>query len=398
MTRDRKAVLVLAVCQLLFGTSRSLLISTAPLIAYTIAVHKELATLPHAMVIVGTALLTLPASLIMHRLGRRDGFLIGTVLGAAGGAVCIYAILNASFWFFTLGTLLYGSFAGFAQHYRFAAADVADIDFRPKAISLVLASGVIAAFAGPETAKFAKDLFGAAPFVGSYAALIAIMLGSAATLMLLDIPKPTQAEREGPRRPMAEIMRQPVFIAAALAATLGQAVMNFLMTATPIAMTQASHSFADTALVIEWHVFGMFAPGFFTGNLIRRFGEIRIIMAGLFLELVCIGVALSGTQVFDFWLSMLLLGVGWNFAFTGGTSLMTSAYRNVAERAKTQGAMNLIIYGFVACVSLSSGAFVHYLGWAWVNYLALPLLAVAVAVTLWYAAAARRMQPAGGAE
>lgn len=396
MQRDRKAVLVLSVCQLLFGTSRSLLIATAPLIAYTIAEHKELATLPHAMVIVGTALLTLPASLAMHRLGRRDGFLIGTLLGAIGGAVCIWAILEASFWLFTLGTLLYGSFAGFAQHYRFAAADAAADAFKPKAISLVLASGVVAAFAGPETAKLGKDLLSGTPFVGSYACMIVLMLASAVTLMFLDIPKPSRKELEGPRRPMAEIMRQPVFIAAALAATLGQAVMNFLMTAAPIAMTQASHQFADTALVIEWHVFGMFAPGFFTGSLIRRFGEIRVIAAGLFLELVCIGVALSGTAVFEFWLSMLLLGVGWNFAFTGGTSLMTSAYRNVAERGKTQGAMNFIIYGFVACVSLSSGAFVHYLGWQWVNILALPLLAIAVAATLWYATVARGLQPASG--
>ena len=396
MQRDRKAVLVLSVCQLLFGTSRSLLISTAPLIAYTIAEHKELATLPHAMVIVGTALLTLPASLLMHRLGRRDGFLIGTLLGAVGGAVCIWAILEASFWLFTLGTLLYGSFAGFAQHYRFAAADAAADAFKPKAISLVLASGVVAAFAGPETAKLGKDLLSGTPFVGSYACMIVLMLASAVTLMFLDIPKPSRKELEGPRRPMMEIMRQPVFIAAALAATLGQAVMNFLMTAAPIAMTQASHQFADTALVIEWHVFGMFAPGFFTGSLIRRFGEIRVIAAGLFLELVCILVALSGTAVFEFWLSMLLLGVGWNFAFTGGTSLMTSAYRNVAERGKTQGAMNFIIYGFVACVSLSSGAFVHYLGWQWVNILALPLLAAAVAATLWYAAVARGLQPASG--
>ena len=396
MRRDRKAVLVLSICQLLFGSSRSLLISTAPLIAYTIAEHKGLATLPHALVIVGTALLTLPASLLTHRLGRRDGFLLGLLLGAVGGAVCILAVARADFWLFALGTLLYGSFAGFAQHYRFAAADVAEPAFRPKAISLVLASGVVAAFAGPEMAKAGKDLIAGAPFVGSYVFLIATMFVSALAMTFLDIPKPSRAEREGPQRPMGEIMRQKVFIAAALAATIGQAVMNFLMTATPIAMTQMSHQFADTALVIEWHVFGMFAPGFFTGSLIRRFGEIRVIMAGLFLELVCIFVALSGSAVFDFWLSMLLLGVGWNFCFTGGTSLMTTAYRNVAERAKTQGAMNFIIYGFVACVSLSSGAFVHYLGWTWVNILALPLLSVAVVTTLWYAAHMRAAQPAAG--
>jgi MFS family permease len=396
MRRDRKAVLVLAICQLLFGSSRSLLIVTAPIIAYTIAEYKELATLPHAMVIVGTALLTLPASYLTHRLGRRDGFLIGVLLGAIGGVVCIFAILHAHFWLFSLGTLLYGAFAGFAQHYRFAAADVADEIFRPKAISLVLASGVVAAFAGPEMAKAGKDMIGTAPFVGSFSLLIVTMFASALALMFLDIPKPSRKEREGPQRPIGEIMRQPVFIAAALAATFSQAVMNFLMTAAPIAMTQMAHGFADTALVIEWHIVGMFAPGFITGSLIQRFGEIRIIMAGLVMELLCIVVAVSGTAVFDFWLSMLLLGVGWNFAFTASTSLMTTAYRNVAERAKTQGAMNFIIYGFVACIALSSGVFVHHLGWQWLNILALPLLLVAAVSTIWYAIALRRMQPAAG--
>lgn len=384
MNRDKKNVLVLAICQMLFGSGRSLLIPTAPLIAYGIAAHKGLATLPTSLVIVGTALSTIPASLFMRRVGRRAGFALGTAIGAVGAAVCSIAIVQANFWLFALGTLIFGCFAGFAQLYRFAAADVAPLDFKSKAISLVLAGGLVAGFIGPEMAKVGKDIIASAEFLGAYLFVIATTFISALVLIFLDIPNLTPEEREGPRRPIRIIMLQPAFLAAALAAMIAQGVMNFMMTATPIAMKHAAHVFADTALVIEWHIFGMFAPGFITGTLIRRFGEVRIILAGLALQFVCVGVALNGIAVFDFWLSMLLLGVGWNFAFTGATSLMTTAY-TPSERAKTQGAMNFMIYGFVGALSLSSGAVVHFLGWTWIGVSALPLLAIAMATTLWYA-------------
>ena len=384
MNRDKRNVLVLAICQMLFGSGRTLLIATAPLIAYGIAANKGLATLPTSLVIVGTALATIPVSLFMRRVGRRVGFIIGTLIGTAGGAVMGYAIVAQNFWLFALGALFYGFFAGFAQLYRFAAADVAAADFKSKAISLVLAGGVVAAFVGPELAKSGKDMFASAEFFGAYLFLIGLILLSAVVLCCLDIPILTQDERRGPTRPIAVIMAQPVFVAATLAAMCAQGVMSFMMTATPIAMASMDHQFADTAFVIEWHVFGMFAPGFFTGSLIHRFGEVRIIGAGLLLQFLCVAAALSGGGVFEFWLSMLLLGIGWNFAFTAATSLMTTAY-TVAERAKTQAATNFLIYGFVAVVSLSSGAVVHYLGWTWINLGALPLLAVAAVATLWYA-------------
>lgn len=386
--RDKKNVLVLATCQMLFGSARSLLIATAPLIAYAIAENKGLATLPTSLVIVGTALATIPASLFMRRVGRRMGFVAGAIIGVLGGLVGALAIVEADFWLLCLGTLLFGLFSGFAQLYRFAAADVASPDFRSQAISLVLAGGVVAAFVGPELAKVGQNLMASAEFLGAYLFLVALMLAAAIVPAFLDIPKLTLVERAAPRRSIREIIAQPVFIAATLAAMIGQGVMNLLMTATPIAMSHAHHQFADTAFVIEWHIFGMFAPGFFTGFLIRRFGETRIILAGLLLQLLCVVTALSGAGVFEFWFSMLLLGVGWNFAFTGGTSLLAEAY-TTAERAKTQGAMNFVIYGFVAVLSLCSGALVHYLGWIWVNVGALPFLAIALAVTLWYAAGRR---------
>ncbi len=388
MNRDRKNVLVLSACQMLFGTGRSLTIATAPLIAYGIAEHKGLATLPTSLVIIGTALSPIPASLLMRRVGRRAGFMVGSLIGAIGGTVSVYAILAADFWLFALGALIYGTFADFAQHYRFAAADEAPIEFKSTAISLVLAGGVVAGFAGPELAKVGKDLFASTPFLGGYIFLIATTVAGAFVLGLLNIPNLTEEQRSGPQRPMTTIMAQPVCVAATLAALVGQGVMNFMMTATPIAMAKMGHQFADTALVIEWHIVGMYLPGFFTGQLIRRFGEVPMILTGLLVQFLCVGAALSGQGVLEFWLSMMLLGVGWNFAFTGATSLLTTAY-TTAERAKTQGAVNFIIYGFVAMMSLSSGALVHYFGWIWVSLGALPFLAVAVVSTLWFAASAR---------
>jgi MFS family permease len=189
-------------------------------------------------------------------------------------------------------------------------------------------------------------------------------------------------------------MAQPVVVVSTLAATISQGVMTFLMTATPIAMLHAHHEFDDTAFVIEWHIFAMFAPGFFTGWLIARFGEVRMIHAGLLLQLICVAVALSGQGVAEFWLSMALLGLGWNFTFTAATSLTTLAY-TPAERDHTQGATNFIIYAFVAALSLSSGALVHYFGWMWVNIGALPLLVISAVATVWYAS---KPQPAIAAE
>lgn len=391
-SRDKKNVLVLATCQMLFGSSRSLLIATAPLIAYTIAAHKGLATLPASLVIIGTALATVPASLFMRRVGRRMGFLTGTAIGAAGGVISVIAVAEANFWLFCLGILIYGCYAGFAQFYRFAAADVAVDAFKSRAISLVLAGGVVAAFVGPELAKLGQNLFATAEFLGAYIFLVTITLVSALVLALLDIPPLTETERAAERRPIRVIMTQPVFLAATLAAMMSQGVMNLVMTATPIAMKHVNHEFADMALVIEWHIVGMFAPGFVTGSLIRRFGETSIILTGVALQFVSILTALSGDGVFHFWFAMLTVGVGWNFAFTGGSSLLARAH-TASERGKTQGAMNFLIFGFVAVGSLSSGALVHYLGWQWVNLSALPLLALAAAATMWFAWSDGRSKP-----
>lgn len=375
---------------MLYGTGRALFMVSAPAVALVIAPHPALWTLPAATVVVGTALSAMAASMFMRRTGRKAGFLWGTTLGVASGAACAAAVVMQNFWLLALGGLLYGFFSGFAQLYRFAVADVATEHFRSKAISLVLAGGVFAALAGPNLAKVGKDLFDNALFAGGFLFIVATAVAAALVLMYLDIPNLSRSEREGPQRPLLEIMRQPVFVAAALSATVAQTVMNFLMTATPIAMMEiCGHSFNDTADVIAWHTVGMFAPGFVTGHLIRKFGEVRMIMAGLVLEGMCIGIALSGIAVFDFWLALLLLGVGWNFTFTASTTLLVTAY-TAAERAKTQGVMNQIIYTVVALGALMSGTFVHYFGWDWVNIGAAPMLIAAAGVTIWYAAGQRK--------
>ncbi len=389
--RDHRNVLVLGTCQMLFGTGRGLFMVTSPAVALAIAPHPALATLPTALVVVGTATAAMPASLFCRRVGRKSGFLVGTLLSAGCGAAATSAVIYQSFWFLAAAGLLFGLFSGFAQLYRFAVADAAPEHFRAKAISLVLAGGVFAGLAGPNLAIWGRSLIENQLFAGAFLLIIATALLSAATLLLLDIPDLTKAQREGTQRPIAEIVKQPVFAAAAISATVAQAVMNFLMTATPIAMiAQCGHSFSSTAGVIAWHTVAMFAPGFFTGNLIRRFGEINMIFAGLALETACIVVGLSGIEVIDFWLAMFLLGLGWNFTFTAATTLMTTAY-TPAERAKTQGMMNQIIYTVVACGSLSSGALIHFFGWNWVNVGAVPFLIFSASVMVWYANITRKV-------
>ncbi len=391
--RNRVNVFILATCQMLFGATRTLLIATAPLIAYGIVENKGLATLPAALVIVGTALATMPASMLMRATGRRLGFMIGACFGALGGGIVIIGIVRADFWLLCLGTFTYGFFAAFGQYYRFAAADTAPPEFRSKAISLVLTGGVIAAVVGTSLAMAGQFMIPSDEFFGSYLFLIALTLLTVLVLLFLDIPNLTPSERSAQQRPLVAIMKQPIFVASTLAATMGQGAMNLLMTATPIAMTQAGHPFTATALVIQWHSIGMFAPGFITGSLIKRFGEVRIILIGVVLQVICVVVGLAGTGVVEFWFGMLFLGVGWNFAFTGGTSLLTTSY-TPAERNKTQGAMSFINYTFVALVSLLSGALVHFLGWQWVNLSSIPLLVVAAVATVWYALAQREPEAA----
>lgn len=387
--RDRRNVFILAVCQVLSGSGRTLISSTSPLIALVIAPDPALATLPITFLILGTAFTTYPASMLMRRTGRRVGFVVGALLGTLGGGFSVGGLLAANFWLFGLGSAFFGVFLAFTQLYRFAATDVAPDDFKAKAISLVLAGGVISAFVGPELAKVGKDLFASVEFLGAYVILMGLTLTSALVVTLVDIPKLNPAQAKDPGRPLGEIMRLPAFMVAVLSATVAQGVMNLLMTATPLAMLSSEHVFADTALVIEWHSFAMFAPSFFTGIVIRRVGVMPVILAGFTIQLAAIAVALSGIGLGHFWLAMFLVGLGWNLGFVGASTLLVTVHAP-SERNKVQGANNFIIFGAVAIGSLSSGALHHFFGWQWVNLGALPLVVIAFMAVSWYAVAERR--------
>lgn len=381
MDISRRNVLVLAACQALLLTNNVTLIAINGLAGFALAPVKALATLPVTGYVVGAALSTYFASLWMRRVGRRTGFMTGSVFGLAGVALCTLAMHLGSFWLLCFGTLVAGVYNAFGQYYRFAAADTASVEFKSKAISLVLAGGIIGGVVGPETSKLTRELF-SVPFMGSYAALTVFTVVSMLILRHVDIPTPTDAEREEHGRPLSEVMAQPVFIVAVIGATVGYGVMNLLMTATPIAMSHHHHPYNDAAFVIEWHVIGMFAPSFFTGSLIKRCGVLWVMLAGALLMFACVGFALSGTHLYNFWTALVLLGVGWNFLYIGGTTLLTESY-SPAEKAKTQGINDLIIFVTMATSSLSSGALVTSTGWNSLNMWSLPFLTAATLATGW---------------
>ena len=380
MNRMKKNVLLLAACQAMLVTGLSLLIATSALVGYRLSPDKALATLPLAMQMLAGMLTSIPASLFMQRFGRRAGFLLGSAIGIAGAGLATVAIVTGSFSLFVLGATLSGMFAGFANYYRFAAVDVATADYHGTAISYVLAGGVIAAFIGPNLAHWTSAWL-AAPFAGSYLALAAILMLSFTTPLFLDIPRPPR-EADGSGRALGVIARQPVFIVAAIGGMLGYGIMSLVMTATPLAMHGHHHAFSDTAFVIELHMLGMFAPSFFSGHLIRRFGVLPVMLAGGVLSAVCVGINLTGSSLSHFWLALFLLGIGWNFLFIGATTLLTEAYAP-EEKAKTQALNDFLVFGMVTVAVLSAGSLQHHLGWRTVNYGVMPLIGATLTAVIW---------------
>jgi MFS family permease len=385
-----KNIALLGVCQGLLLTNGVTLIAVNGLLGYALAADKQLATLPVTTYVIGAALTTLPASFYMKHHGRRAGFTLGGALGMLGASVCALAAFLGHFWLLCLGTVFCGMYNAFGQYYRFAAADLAPLNLKSRAISWVLAGGIIGGVIGPEMGKLTKDLF-APQFIGTYGALVLVAAAALALVRNLDLPPLGAEEPHQSGRPLFEIARQPAFFVAVLAAVAGYAVMNLLMTATPLAMDLCRHPFADTAVVLEWHVIGMFAPSLFTGSLIRRWGVLAVLLAGAALMFACVGIALSGVTVMHFWSALLLLGVGWNFLYVGGTALLTETYRP-AEKAKTQGINDFLVFAAMAGSSLSSGWMLAREGWQTLNLLALPLILGSASATLWLAR--RRAAPA----
>ena len=382
MEKQHRNVLVLSGCQATLQTTGATMIAVTGLAGFALATDKSLATVPLTCYVLGSAITTIPASLLMNALGRRAGFQVGTFLGMCGAAVCSLAMYVASFWLLCAGMTVMGMYTAFGKYYRFAAADAAHPDFRAKAISLTLAGGIVGGIFGPEMAKRTTTLFADQVYLGSYLSLILVCLLATLLLTRLDIPKLSDHERQDSGRPLGEIMRQPVFIVALLASMLSYGIMNLMMTSTPLAMRAHDHHFNDAALVLQWHMIGMYGPSFFTGSLIHRFGVLNIILAGIVLLFLCIVLALADTGLLNFWAALFLLGVGWNFMYVGGSALLTECHAP-SERAKTQAANDFMIFVTMAISSASSGILLNKSGWQAVNYGSIPFLVLAAAATLW---------------
>lgn len=381
MQAAKRTVAVLAACQALLFANNATLIAVAGLAGAALAADKSLATLTVTAWVLGGALATIPMSFLMKRLGRRGGFYVAASAGIAGAVLGALAIYIGNFWLLCVAMLGFGVYNGGAQFYRFAAADTSPPEFKSTAVSLVLAGGLVGGLVGPELSKLTVDLF-AAQYLGTYLSLLGYLALVLAVLALLRIPVPTQAEQSAGGRPLGEIMAQPAFIVAVTGAALGFGVMNFLMVATPLAMGTHGHHYGDAAFVIQWHVIAMFAPSFFTGGLMKRYGVLNIMFAGVIALCVCIAVALVDVTVMHFWWALVLLGVGWNFLYIGGTTLLTETYRP-SERAKTQGVNDFIVFTTQAITSLASGWMLERGGWTMVNYLALPLVALTGIAIVW---------------
>ncbi len=388
MEPSRRNVAVLSGCQGLLLINNSILITVNALAGYALAPNKAIATLPVTMYFIGSMLSTIPMSLLMKQVGRRAGFTLGALCAIVGALVCAAAVYTKNFWMLCAGVLVLGVYFAAGQYYRFAAADTASVDFKSKAISLVLAGGIAGGFIGPETSKLTIDLFEGRTYVGPYFSLVVYALLAVLLLRWLHIPRLSESERREAGRPLAVIARQPAFIVALVCAMASYGVMNLLMAATPLAMVAHHHPFSDAAFVIQWHIVGMFAPSFFTGSLIRRFGLPQVMLVGVLLNLVCVSIAVSGVEVMNFWLAMLLLGVGWNFMFVGATTLLTETHEP-AERAKVQGVNDAAIFITLVASSLASGALFSFQGWQAMNYYALPALALAGGAIVWLAARQR---------
>ncbi len=372
---------LLAILQGLFLTNNVTFIAINGLVGLMLAPYPWMATLPVMGYVVGGALFTGPVAMTQTRFGRQISFQLGLLVALGSALLCAVAAYLQQFWLLVVATMLAGYYSANGQLYRFASVEVAAKTARERAVSMVMAGGLLGAVLGPNLAARAKDAT-ATPFVGAYLALAVVAVVGMGLLAMIRFPAPPPMTAGGAGRPLAEIMRQPVFLVAAAAGALGYGVMNLLMAATPLAMQQCGLPFSDAALVLEWHVIGMFAPGFFTGSLIKRYGVLAIMGIGVLLNLVCVGIALSGVELHHFAVALFLLGVGWNFLFTGSTTLSLSAY-SAAERNRAQAALNFLVFAVMAISSFSSGLLVTTRGWTLLNLGSLlPMLVTGMGV-LW---------------
>lgn len=384
MTRSfmRVQVFLLATAQALFQTASVMVMTVGGLAGGQIALRAELATLPIAAMFLGTATATFPASIWMTRVGRRAGFVLGALLGVAGGVAGATGIWIGSLPLLSFGTFLVGAYQAFAQFYRFAAGEVADDAFRPRAISLVLAGGVVAALAGPMVGRYGADLF-PAEYAGSFLLLALVSLVGAGVLLGLRVPAPKEkADAPVAGRPWWVIVFQPAYLVALFGAATGYGIMILAMTATPLAMAHHHHDLSTAAAVIQLHVLGMFLPSFFTGSLITRFGVLTIMLTGVLIVAGHVLMTLTGTGFGSFAGALILLGVGWNFLYIGGTTLLTSTY-TAMERGRAQAINDMTIFIVGLASSFGTATLLQMFGWQAMNVALLPWLALAAASLAW---------------
>jgi MFS family permease len=372
----RRTAVILAAAQAIVGSAAVAAFSLGALAGqHLLGADKSLATAPITGFNIGVALGAIPAAWLIRLLGQRQGFLTGTVVTALGGLISTLALFQASFWLFVAGMIGIGLGGAFVQQFRFAAADNAPPEFKAKAISFVLAGGVFTAVIGPQIVIFTHDLLAPVMFAGSFAAIPVVAAVGAVLLSRLRVLAKTSGpvvHVDGSARPLSEIAAQPQFSVGLLCAVGSYALMSFVMTGAPLAMVGCGFSADEATLGISWHVMAMFGPSFFTGALIARFGKETIVAAGLILLIACAMVALSGIQLWQFWTALILLGLGWNFAFIGATAMVAGTYRN-SEKGKVQGLHDFILFGSVAFGSLMSGAVYNAWGWDMLNWIVFPV-------------------------
>ena len=385
----KRNAIVLAVAQALAGGNNTVVVATAGIIGLVLAPDPSLATLPISTMMFGLWMSTVPMGLLSRNYGRRTALQIGTVVGAVSGLVCCYAVVHASFALLLVGTFGCGFYAAGHMSYRFASTDTATDAYKPIAISYVLAGGVLAGVIGPAVVIFTKDLWQPYLFAATFIAQSVLAVLAGVALSRLKLPPPMSREQIDRGRPLGEIVRNPRFVVAVFVGVSSYTLMNLVMTSAPLAMVGCGHSVTDATLGVQWHVLGMYAPSFITGPLIVRFGVNRIVGAGLFVLVLSALVGMSGLSVAHFWISQTLLGVGWNFAFIGATTIVARSHRP-EERTKVQSLNDFLIFGTMAFGSLASGAILALFGWVTVNIVMFPPIVAAAALLLWLSMRERR--------
>jgi len=379
----RRNVFLLALCQALFITGNTVFFSVAGLIGQSLAPSKVLTTLPFALMQLGNMLATIPASILMKRVGRRWGFMAGVFIGIGGASLGVGAIASRSFWALCGSTILLGIYSGFSGYYRFAAVEVAPKAWRSQAISLVISGGILTVLIGPPLASWSKDLFPGVIFGGSFVTMIVLMILTLGVLGLTHMPKIISTEQQETGRGLGVIIRQPVFIVAVTGSTLGFGAMILILTAALLEIIAQGYPFETAAIALQCNILGLFGTSFFTGRLITRFGVLKIMAAGAILALLCIAINLLTSNYWSYMIALAFLGVSWSFLYIGSTALLTEAYQPI-EKAKTQAAHDFISEGLVTIPILLSGALFQTFGWAVVNWAALPMAAIVLVAVLWF--------------